>query len=621
MFNLNIRHNTIWIYVIIGSILVLITEFLSLFNLINQKTILFAWLTISIFIFKFFNDKKIRPSTKLFLFLKSNNLFNNLLLFFIFFVILCTFFISLIYPPNTDDSYAYHLPKVMQWIQNQNLNNFPTSDYRQVSYPPLAEYFLMHFYLFTNSDLLLNLPQWFAMIGTTITISLITKNLGGDQQTQIFASIFSITIPMGIMQSTSTQTDYIVSLWIVISIYFLMLYLNSQNIKNIFGFSLALSLAILTKPTAYIFLFPFCLWLLFFTIKQKKIKNFFYLLLIPVILIIINLGFFFRNFDLFLNPLGINLGVTNEKVDIYIFFSNLIRNFSLNLTLPNVSYNESLRNFIYILHDFINYSVTNPESTYSTKGRSGGDYFIYFSFNENTASNTFHFILILFSIIYYFVFKKKFDKLFRNYFICLIITYILFCIILKWQPWGNRLLLPFFIGFSPLVAILFSNINYKKIKNLVFITLFLYSLPYLFFNHTRPLIGNVYRDTNKFVYQKPEYLYNKRNFLYFPINKSYYKGFLEVAKILNQQRCKTVGIIGSESYREYLIWLLFKQSKSPNVKIFHINIKNKTKKYENKKTDEPCIVFASLANNKTNHKVYSNNFMNNVLWKEFIIFY
>ena len=231
----------------------------------------------------------------------------------------------------------------MQWIQNQNLNNFPTSDYRQVSYSPLSEYFLMHFYLITNSDLLLNLPQWFAMVGSTITVSLIAKKLGAKQKTQILSAVFAVTVPMGILQSTSTQTDFMVTLWITISIFFLISYFKIQNLKNIIGFSLALSLAILTKPTAYIFLFPFCLWLLFFSIKEKKLGNIFHLFLIPTILVLINCGFFLRNFELFSNPIGINLGVPNEIITTKIFLSNFVRNFSLNLTLPDVNFNEGLR--------------------------------------------------------------------------------------------------------------------------------------------------------------------------------------------------------------------------------------------------------------------------------------
>ena len=610
------RLYVLWLYLITGGYVVFISEILSVFNIINQVSIYLSWILLIVFIFLVKRNLKLKLFSNLKYFFKSYTLKKNYFSSIIGLIILITLVICFIYPPNTDDSYAYHLPKIMQWIQNQNLNNFPTSDYRQVSYSPLSEYFLMHFYLITNSDLLLNLPQWFAMVGSTITVSLIAKKLGAKQKTQILSAVFAVTIPMGILQSTSTQTDYMVSLWITISIFFLISYFKIQNLKNILGFSLALSLAILTKPTAYIFLFPFCLWLLFFSIKEKKLGNIFHLFLIPIILILINCGFFLRNFGLFSNPLGINLGVPNEIINTKIFLSNFVRNFSLNLTLPDVNFNEGLRFIVRIFHDFLNFSITDPSSTYSTEGRYGGDYFIYFSLYENTASNTFHFLLILTTIFVSFFLIKDYKEYRKEYLICLIGSFLFFCLILKWQPWGNRLLLPFFILFSPLVAILFSNLKFLKFQNFIFIMLIIYSLPYLLFNKTRPLLGNLYREGNEIVYNKPLFLNNDRNYLYFPTDSSYYNGFSEILKILNKNSCKYIGIDSDESAREYLIWLLVRKSENKDGEIFHINIKNKTQKiYNEEKLKKPCMVFL-LHGDKSRERYHQNIFENTYIWKK-----
>ncbi len=616
-----IRLYVLWLYLIIGGYVVLISEILSLFNIINQLSIYFSWVLLIIFTFLISHNLKLKLFSNLKHFLKFNVLKKYYYSSIIGLIILITLVICFLYPPNTDDSYAYHLPKVMQWIQNQNLNNFPTSDYRQVSYPPLSEYFLMHFYLITNSDLLLNLPQWLAMVGSAVAVSLIAKKFGAKQKVQILSAVFAVTVPMGILQSTSTQTDYIVTLWITISIFFLISYLKIQNLKNIIGFSLALSLAILTKPTAYIFLFPFCLWLLFFSIKEKKLGNIFHLFLIPTILVLINCGFFLRNFELFSNPIGINLGVPNEIITTKIFLSNFVRNFSLNLTLPDVNFNEGLRFIVHTFHDFLNYSITDPNSTYSTEGRYGGDYFIYFSFYENNASNTFHFLLILITIIVSFFFIRDHREYQKEYLICLIGSFIFFCLILKWQPWGNRLLLPFFILFSPLVAILFSNLKLLKFQNFIFILLIIYSLPFLLFNKTRPLLGNIYREGSEIVYNKPLFLNNNRDYLYFPIDSSYYSGFSEILKILNKNSCKYIGIDSDDSASEYLVWLLVRKSENRDGEIFHINVKNKTqRRHSEEKLKKPCMVFL-LQSDDSRERYHQSIFKNTYIWKKFKFYY
>ena len=164
-----------------------------------------------------------------------------------------SFIICLIYPPNNSDALSYRLPKVEQWIQNKNLNIFPTSDLRQVMYPSFSEYVILHFKLIFNSDYLINLIQLFSMIGSIIVVSLISLKLGCKNKNIIFGLIFCISIPMGILQSNSSQTDYLTTLWIVTCIYFIISFINKNRFKYIIGISISLGLAVLTKPTAYIF--------------------------------------------------------------------------------------------------------------------------------------------------------------------------------------------------------------------------------------------------------------------------------------------------------------------------------------------------------------------------------
>ena len=128
---------------------------------------------------------------------------------------------------------------------------------------PFSEFIILHLYLFFGSDIFSNFVQWFSMFICIITISLISKELGCDSKYQIFSVLFCSTLPMGILQSTSTQTDYVTAMWLAIMIYFLLKYIRTNASSNLFVFALTLAFGIFTKGTTYIFAFPFCICLVF----------------------------------------------------------------------------------------------------------------------------------------------------------------------------------------------------------------------------------------------------------------------------------------------------------------------------------------------------------------------
>ena len=610
------KENFIWYLLSLALFIIFYTEFLSILNIINKFTVITGWILFIIFLI--YLKKPLIHSRSVKKFFSKN--YRSYYSFFIFFVIFVSFLICLIYPPNNSDALSYRLPKVEQWIQNQNLDIFPTSDLRQVIYPSFSEYVILHLKLISNSDYFVNFIQLFSMIGSIIIVSLISLKLGCKNKNVIFGLIFCISIPMGILQSNSSQTDYLVTMWIVICIYFIISFIYENKLRHIIGISISLGLAIFTKPTAYIFLFPFCLWLLIDVLKFKR-EKFKFLFIIPIIFIFINFGTFFKNLEFFSNPLGSNVGITNEVISLKIILSNFIRNLSLNLTFPSVEMNSFVRNIVINLHEIINFKIDDQVNTYSTKGRYGGDYFIYFSLFENTASNTFHFLIILLvSISSLYLFK---DTNLRIYLLCVLVSYLLFSIILKWQPTGNRLLLPFFVCFSPLISLIPLNKKNYKLINILACLLILNSLPYLFFNKTRPLIGNLDRSDERIIYKKPAYLEFKKENLYF-IHEDFIKNddqfFLNQQLVIDQiinSKCKNIGII-SRGNLEYLVWITVNKTNFKDVTLFHVNVNNPTKK--NDKNLIPCAVFL-LDKTEKNQQYVKKIFNNLINFSKFDFYY
>src|SRR5271169_318653 len=47
-------------------------------------------------------------------------------------------------PPNNYDSYSYHLPRQVMWIQQESVRDYSTDNLRQLIMPPFAEFVGLH---------------------------------------------------------------------------------------------------------------------------------------------------------------------------------------------------------------------------------------------------------------------------------------------------------------------------------------------------------------------------------------------------------------------------------------------------------------------------------------------
>jgi 4-amino-4-deoxy-L-arabinose transferase-like glycosyltransferase len=86
--------------------------------------------------------------------------------------------------------------------------------------------------------------------------------LGAPEAGAVLAVLFAATLPMGILQSSSTQNDYVVSFWLLAFVSQFLGWRRSSHDSHLLFAAAALGLAILTKGTALIFATPFGIWLL-----------------------------------------------------------------------------------------------------------------------------------------------------------------------------------------------------------------------------------------------------------------------------------------------------------------------------------------------------------------------
>jgi len=268
----SLRVSFIWASVIIAVWIFLTTEFLSLFDLLIFEGVLGAWLLALIALISY-------------IFLKKNPIFFSLVRlkfsFPIFYAIILGLFlllllsIAILQAPNNWDSMTYHLPKILHWIAHKNVNHYATHIGRQIALNPMAEYLILHTFLLTANDYFANAVQWFSMVGLVVLASLIAESLGASWRGQVVASFLTISIPIAILEATSTQNDLVVTYFILITIWAFLKLREEKKYHWAFLVGLAMGLALLTKSTAYFYLAPWVLlfagtYLRFFSLSVLK---------------------------------------------------------------------------------------------------------------------------------------------------------------------------------------------------------------------------------------------------------------------------------------------------------------------------------------------------------------
>jgi hypothetical protein len=166
-------------------------------------------------------------------------------------------FLALVSAPNNYDSNYYHLPKVEHWVAQHDVRLYPTLMLPQIVLAPGAEYLLLHLRLLTGGDGLYNLVQWSAALGCALVASRIAAQLGAARLGQLLAAATVVGAPMVALESTSTQNDLVVGAWAACTATLVVDELGRRTAMTaIPGIGAAAGLVAVTKPTGWLALAP-----------------------------------------------------------------------------------------------------------------------------------------------------------------------------------------------------------------------------------------------------------------------------------------------------------------------------------------------------------------------------
>jgi hypothetical protein len=475
--------------------------------------------------------------------------------------------------PNTWDSMTYHLSRVMHWQQDQSLRFYATGIQRQLAFGPWAEMAVLQFQLLAGGDRLANFVQYFSMLGCALGVSLLAEQLGGGIRAQLLAGVAAVSMPMVILQATSTQNDLVAAFWCTAFVNLLLTARTAEHPRSLaLPVGATAGLAVLTKATSLIFLAPFGAWLAVELIRRLSSRAWQPLLISLGVAGILLSPQSLRNINLYGNPLGSApgpelSGYTNDRLSIQTLTSNVLRTMSLQLAVPSQEINDANQQLVRNLHALLRMDPDDPLTTWDDSR-----FEITFSMYEDNAANPLHFLYALAGLALL-VRCRSNGLLVLG--LCLIAAWLLFSLVVRWQPWNSRLVLPLLVLAMAQASVAISMAVKDDRALLPGVVLAAFAIPYLIANPTRPVFG----DRSIFLVRRVQ-----QYFANVPDDPQVY---LEAAGIIRDERCEDIGLDSPPDGREYLLWAT-NRANDPRIRIEHVLVQNASRRYG---TDfAPCAI-------------------------------
>lgn len=509
--------------------------------------------------------------------------------------------------PYNYDSMTYHLARIGHWVDYQSVNHYSTNIDRQIYSPVLSEYNMLHLFLLAGNDYFLNLVQYASLWITMVFLYKNTRILGGNRTVGLLVAFLFMTMPLTISQSITTQNDLFAAMFFALFIYLLLYFIklpsleiNKEVVINLFLAGAAVGLSFLAKTSICASMVFFIPWLLIVRLRHKDhLLNLIKAALIAGVTMVAFISeTLIRNFlsagKLMPETASSNIAVSTKNVS-YILV-NILKNFSLLITQHII---EPLNGVIYrftiemgrILQVQVNHeAISYHEFDFIRHMNMGAD--MYSHDKAPSAVVAYLAVVSMIVLVGLFIVQKNkkdvhYDALGYGISSWLSLGFIM--ALLRWQPWGTRLLYPALSMMTILIGLCFCQQNSKRdrvekenkkrpIQQALLLGVALISLVFAIASigyNLSPAMSYVkggLKDRTKYYFT-----YNQRR-------TEYEQLINEVEKLAVDQ----VGVVISGDGYDYPLWLLFRQE-LPKVRLDHVLIDSEpASKPASKPASEPA---------------------------------
>lgn len=575
--------------------LAFITEALTQFRVLTRTGVAWSWLAFAVLCFAWmWRTTRVSESGAN---IEADDTplpwFDRTVLVFITVILTLIAITALASAPNTWDAMMYHLPRVVEWMNNRGVQFFPTIDRFQLDQPPFAEYAMLHLYLLYRSDRLVALVQWAGYAGCILAASLIAKELGGSRHSQIVAAVFSAIIPTAVLEASGTKTEIVAAYWIALAVNLMLRWRNSPDWLHAFAIGSTLGLAVFTKGTSYVLL-P-CIILacgvIWDTTARKRFL--FYIPVIAMMGVLVCAPLWVRNYQYTGSPLGLPYfdgagGLQGRMlrathITPATILANMARNASLHAGVPNDQINAFSTHFFSGFIHTIGVDPNDPGQLSATSFGYTPRFQVRFDPRyEVLTGDSLPLFLLLLAGFLFLIYRKKIGKETGWLGLGLLGAFILYSALLRWSPWNARYMLPIFVlGASLSAVVLVRTMPRWTVTVLVGLAL-VYALPLALMNQTRPLVTKHYLDGS--------ILTMSRNETYFlDFHQGIAKTYIAAAAAARASDCRTIGLDANHLHFEYPMMALLEHG-GIHRQIRYVGVENSSIRYAQPSAPKICMV-------------------------------
>jgi hypothetical protein len=397
-------------------------------------------------------------------------------------------------PPMNFDVQSYHLPRQVFWLMQGSVRHFDATYPFQNCHPVLTEYIGLNLMLLSGGDAWHNLVQFLFFVAACGLVTLITKAIGGNGRAQALTILFIALVPVTFFQASNSKNDIVASFFMLMPLLIGIRIWNrawKPEVTRLMLAALGAGLAMASKGTSAAYLPSIAALILIACLRVGTWRRVLLALIPGIALVTVTiLPNSLRNLETYHSLTGPSAGMTNERHDLGSVLGVAIKNVANEYAFGS---DASLHAVEIATRKVLGSLGLDADDPYTNLGsvQTGGAklHFFYFVGCEDIIPAPIQMTLCLLTPCFFLipVFRKRTGTIALGGVV--LGSFILFCALFRWQPWGGRLLIPFFFMVAPLVGNAGALIVPKWVPLMVTALGVFFLQPHMMFHGQRHLFG------------------------------------------------------------------------------------------------------------------------------------